>query len=457
MWGAAIHDRSTGIHRPLEAGMLWLQPDDPAQGQPRLIVSLDHCILDPVEMDQIRASIERRAHIDRCHVLICLTHTHGSGWMSRDRSPLPGGDLIGPYLDHLADQLGRLAGELRDRLQPATIQYVTGRCNLAAHRDYFDEAAGRYVCGLNPSGPADDTLLVGRVCAADQTIMAVLVNYACHPTTLAWDNTLLSPDWVGAMREVVRQTTGADCLYLQGASGDLGPREGFVGDIAVADRNGRQVGYAVLSALESIPPVGTDFCYTGSVTSGTEIGIWSHRPHSQAEERSQSVWKWHHFTVDLPYRHDLPEMSQAISQRDHWQAEQAQALADGDHARYQDCRAQVEQRTRQIARLDALVPGKCYPLPIVIGLTGEAVWIFAPGELYQTFQITLRERFPDRTLVVATLCGNWQPGYIPSATTYGYGIYQEQIAATEVGSLEWLIEEVTRHLRRMFASEDALT
>ena len=42
-------------------------------------------------------------------------------------------------------------------------------------------------------------------------------------------------------------------MFLQGASGDTGPRDGFVGDTEVADRNGRQLGYAALSALESIP------------------------------------------------------------------------------------------------------------------------------------------------------------------------------------------------------------
>ena len=82
-------------------------------------------------------------------------------------------------------------------------------------------------------------------------MLGTLVNYACHPTTLAWENTLISPDYVGAMREVVEQHTGAPCLFLQGASGDLGPREGFVGDTAVADRNGRQLGFAALVGARS--------------------------------------------------------------------------------------------------------------------------------------------------------------------------------------------------------------
>ena len=32
------------------------------------------------------------------------------------------------------------------------------------------------------------------------------MNYACHPTTLAWQNTLISPDYVGACEVIERET-----------------------------------------------------------------------------------------------------------------------------------------------------------------------------------------------------------------------------------------------------------
>src|SRR5205823_1797506 len=121
------------------------------------------------------------------------------------------------------------------------------------------------VCGFNPGGPADDTILVARVTAERGALLGTLVNYACHPTTLAWENTQISPDYPGALREVVENATGAPCVFLQGASGDLGPREGFVADPAVADRNGRQLGYAALAALEALPPAGTRFRFKGPV------------------------------------------------------------------------------------------------------------------------------------------------------------------------------------------------
>ena len=154
-----------------------------------------------------------------------------------------------------------------------------GRCGLAANRDFWDAGAGRYACGYNPDGPADDTLLVARATAApDGTCCATLFNYACHPTTLAWDNRLLSPDYVGAAREVLERAFGAPSLFLQGASGELAPRDDYVGDPAVADRNGRQLGYAAAAAIEALPPPATRFAYTGIVASGANLGTWEYRP-----------------------------------------------------------------------------------------------------------------------------------------------------------------------------------
>src|SRR5207244_4306015 len=101
-------------------------------------------------------------------------------------------------------------------------------------------------------------LVVGRVTGVNGNVVATLVNYACHPTTLAWDNLLLSPDFPGAMREVLeRQFSGAPCIFLQGASGELAPREQYTGETAIADAHGRQLAYAALAVLEGMLPPST--------------------------------------------------------------------------------------------------------------------------------------------------------------------------------------------------------
>ena len=446
MWGAASHDRAEAVHRPLLATAMYLAPrlakSSPNDSEPLIVIALDHCILDGAELMAMREAVRDATGVPVSDIHIALSHTHGSGLLSRSRSQLPGGELIGPYLDKLRHDMARLSLAAQQATEPATIVYGHGRCSLAAHRDFFDSQRGHYVCGFNPEGPADDTLLVGRITADSGRVLGVIVNYACHPTTLAWDNRAISPDWIGAMRETVEQQAGAPCLFLQGASGDLGPREGFVGDHAVAERNGREVGYAALSALEKLPPAGTRYAYAGPVLSGTWIGTWRHEPVDEAALGSQLAWESDFVLVDLPYRKDLPTLGRTHADRDRFQAEEREAQGRGDEAAALKFRAQIEQMTRQIARLETLPPGKAYPYPLRLSRLGNALWIFAPGELYQVFQTTLRKRLSPTPVIISTVTDDWQPGYVPARDSYGKGIYQDVISPLAAGSLETLIEAV---------------
>jgi hypothetical protein len=453
MWGAALHEQATGVHRPLAATAMLLEAED---GSGRLLViGIDHCFLEAAEADRMRAAAATGAGIDVGHVHLALSHTHGSAWLSRSRSHLPGGSLIGPYLDHVAAVCRELAAVAVGDLVPATVVYGTARCDLARHRDFWDAATRQIVCGFNPDGSADDTVMLARVVGPEGRTLGTVVNYACHPTTLAWQNTLVSPDYVGAMREVVERETNAPCLFLQGASGDLGPREGFVGDTTVADRNGRQLGFAALSGLEALPRPATAYEYAGPVVSGATLGTWDYRPLAPHELGRQSAFAGRRFTTPLPYRVDLPTRPDSAAALAHWEAEEAAARSAGDSDRVRDAHAHVERMTRQLARLAGLPEGKTYPHPVGVWRLGDALWVFSAGELYQSFQLELRARFPHLTVMVTTICDDWQPGYLPPASAYGYGIYQEVIAAVAPGSVETLLEVVTRECRTLLGGHPA--
>ena len=267
-----------------------------------MLVSIDHCLLWNEEMDALQTAVCRAAGVSSQQLHIAFTHTHGAGLMDPQRANLPGGELIAGYLELLADRVGDAARQAIQAMEPGCIVYGTGRCGLARNRDFWDEASGQFVCGYNPNLPADDTLLVARLADGSGRTVATVVNYACHPTTLAWDNTLVSPDFVGTLRELVENATGAPSLFLQGASGDLGPREGYTGDVAVADRNGRQLGYAALAALESLGRPGMRFEYTGPVVSGATIGTWNYQPLGPTDLAGKRRWRTATLRVDLPYR-----------------------------------------------------------------------------------------------------------------------------------------------------------
>lgn len=450
MWGAAKHERATGIHRPLLATLLWLEPESGNRSQALIVATLDHCLFDAVDITAMQTAVATAAHVTTTQVLIAVSHTHAAGLMSRTRASQPGGELIGPYLDQLAATLAELAKTTAAAIQPATIIYGSGRCNLAKHRDYFDAERQQFVCGLNPTGPADDTVVVAKFIADNSQTIATLVNYACHPTTLAWQNTLISPDYIGALRETIQERTAAPCLFLQGASGDLGPRDGFVGDTTIADRNGSQLAFAALSALESLPEAGTQQVYAGPVVSGATIGTWQHELVPASSRQHHAAWSINQWNSELPYRSDLPTLEAAQTELTTWQQRESGAITVGKTDEAQVAHARVEQAQRQLWKLQSL-PQPNFPLPITLAKFGEAIWLFLPGEHYQPLQVQLRKTFPNQPILVSTITGGWQPGYIPPAEVYGRGIYQEQIAVVAPGSAEQIIAAITERITALTA------
>jgi Neutral/alkaline non-lysosomal ceramidase, N-terminal len=449
MWGAATHDRATGVHRQLTATALVVQSADSAVSvdNEQVVVAVDHCLLWAKEMDALLETVSRMTGLQRSQIAVVFSHTHAAGLMGYERKDLPGGDLIAPYLQSLAQRIGDIVQQARHSIQLVHMTYGTGRCCLAAERDFWDEGSRQFVCGYHPDAPADDTVLIARVTAAAGKHITTIVNYACHPTTLAWQNTLISPDFPGAMREVIEKTTGVPCVFVQGASGDLGPREGFVGDTAVADRNGRHLGHAVLAALEALPPPATRFTYTGPVISGATLGAWAHQPLTEQDLRRLRRWQLRRWTLDLDYRTDVPNREQTEAERTDWQQRETAALAANDPLRARDCRAMIERLTRRLTRLENLPPGRAFPFPITLCRMGDAYWVFVESELYQDFQRGLRERSFGVPIMVATLTNGSRASYLPTADVYGKGIYQESIAVLAPGCLERLRDEIGAQIK----------
>lgn len=447
MWGAAKHERATGIHRPLRATVAVFAAASAPHDELQIVLALDHCVLGAVEHEQLVSYVAKATGQPRGILLVVFSHTHSAGLMGLERASLPGGDLIPDYLRRVGERAADLVNSALASLSSAHIVYGTGRCNLAANRDFYDAATNQFVCGFNPSAPADDTVLLARVTDPAGKLLATIINYACHPTTLAWDNTLISPDYVGALRDLVERETGAPCLFLQGASGDLGPVEGYVGDPAVADRNGRQLAYAALSTFSALPAAGTRFRYTGPVMSGATLGAWAHEALHTDALAAQARWQLWRWNEALPYRSGRPRPAQVEAELKQFQAEEKAAHAAGNPSLAAECRAMAERKTRLLHRLSHLPPGDTFPLQITLWRMGDAFWLCVQGEFYSVFQTELRRRFPAAPIIIATLAADWGASYLPSRETYGKGIYQETIAVVAPGGLEQVLDSVAKRIQ----------
>jgi len=425
-WGAATHLTASGVHRPFAATAAVFEPIT-GDGPTLALVAVDLGWFQYLSDErELRATILRNTGLDEAELLINMSHTHAGANVNSQLADKPGGELIRPYIDDLTGQIGAAILEARAMLAPAWVTYGTGRCALATNRDLWDAESQRFATGYNPEAQADDTLAVARVTGDGGEVRATLFNYACHPTTLAWQNQLLSPDFIGAAREVLENAFEAPALFLQGASGELAPRDDYVGDTAVADRNGRQLGHAAAAAIESLPPAGTRFAYTGIVASGANLGTWEHQPCDAAQVQVSEQLVAHLTHVGLRRKEDLGVVESLTGAAPDSAQEQEKAL-----------------RRRFLS--DALGDGPVYSMPVWAWRLGGALLIAVPNEPYSVFQVELRRRFAGTPLLALGVT-NGTMGYLSPEETYGTGLYQEQQSPFAPGCLEQTIEAAAQAL-----------
>ena len=444
LWGAAQHQTSTGIHRPLYGDVLVFGAV--GDSRPNLVRSqLDLSMLAKSQFEDFRQALSEVSGLPASHIEVTISHTHAAGRFLPDRLKMPGGDLILPYLQQVRDNLQKAYRQAMANYQEVLVTYALGRCSLATNRDYWDEAGNKYVCGFNPDEPADDTVVVARITNLSDRLLNVVVNYGCHPTTLAYQNTLISPDYIGAMREEVERVLKVSCVFLQGACGDLGPRDGLVGDTLVADHNGRQLAFAALSAFESMGPPATDFQYQGPVISGATLGTWAHVPFTNDRLESVAMFGGSADKVALPIK-PKPDRSALQAEMEQWLLRQRTADSLGDAKEARDCGAYAERIRRLLQRLTDFPDEKTYSVRFSIYRMGDAFWVTCSGEPYNLIQTELRRRHPNHIIFFSPLAGDPQISYILSKNRYGKGLYQEETSILAPGGLEILIEAISARI-----------
>lgn len=417
-WGPAATDTSDGVHRPFSLTAMALQAD---AGDLVVLLAVDGTWWRRVDDHaEFRRSVLRELGLAEHQLLVSLSHTHAGPVLCAADRDLPGGELIPAYLATLRTAAIAAGRQAVRNLAPAMLEWTVGRCQLAANRDL--QTGGRPLVGYQPDRIADDTLLVGRLSKPNGTPLATVVNYACHPTTLGWQNTLLSPDYVGALRETVESATDAPCLFLQGASGELAPREQYTGDTSLADRHGTAIGHATLAALSTMPPPGAGWQLTGIVESGAPLAIWTSEPRQLATRLSGTVTE-----VPIPVQ-PIPSWSELAAQ---WSSIDPRSRAE----------RMLRARNLRDGYLDSTTTQVHHPIWTV--LIGDAVLIGHPGEAYSDLQVELRRRFPDRAIVVVNLTNG--PGfvYLPTADAYRRNAYPAWQTPLAQGALELLIDAAT--------------
>jgi neutral ceramidase len=224
MWGyGARHDApSTGVLDPLRARALVL-----AVGPQRLaLVSLD---LGRAPTRHVTAAIRARVRdaAGVSQVFLVASHTHHGPVLELDTWP----DRKDPYTRRLEGKLVDVITEAARTLRPARLGIASREVALNRNRHSH-----------RPDKPVDRELLVLRVEDEAGKPIACAVNFAAHPTMQDVKQRKFSADYPGALAELVEKETGAPCLFLQGAAGDLSTNPGPErGPTAFGQALGREV------------------------------------------------------------------------------------------------------------------------------------------------------------------------------------------------------------------------
>lgn len=204
---AARTGKTTGIHDRLFSK--WIALDD---GQARVVIGGNDIIGFSRSLAvAVRRSVAGAAEVPVRNVHLAATHTHS-----------------GPAAVHLR-RCGKMSPSYVRKLQTTMIE---AGCEAVRNLDGDIEigvAAGSAGAALNrrdpKAGPVDRTVvLVGLRDRRTGKLVSTICNFACHAVVMGEHNCRVSADYPGRVQSLIEQATGAPCMFLNGACGDLNPR-----------------------------------------------------------------------------------------------------------------------------------------------------------------------------------------------------------------------------------------
>ena len=217
-YGNRMGKPSTGVHDPTEARALIID-----NGVEKIaFLTVDHLGFDHGMVERIRMLARQATGIAPDHIFVMSSHTHAGGGAYLEIFPILAGRYDAKVRDFYSERAAQAIINANKNLQPARIAIGAG------------EARGisRFRSSWPPNGPIDPEVGVIRVdSAATGKPVAVLMNFAAHPTVLGGKNFEFSADFVGYARSALERMVGAGvvALFANGAQGTVAPRA-FNGD-----------------------------------------------------------------------------------------------------------------------------------------------------------------------------------------------------------------------------------
>lgn len=385
-WGYYIERVWQQLRDPLYATALVCE----ANSQLVLVLALDLMVIDANFAHRVREQLQRQLGIPPEAVLLTCSHSHNA--------PAAGG-LRG-------------VGACDPRYEQwATKQAVSAAVTAWQSRGPAQLACGSRRCpGLTfnrtrPDGVVDDLLTVARIDHADGRPLAVLVNFAAHPTVMTelgpWD---VSRDVPGEICDQLEaHDPGVVALYLQGACGDTN----FLRSFQSPDRchePANQLAAAAIEILASAQPTTTiEVGYSSSIAQ-LPTRRWTLQEIEQDRCEAQR-------RLD---ENDCTDWQQTLGRSMTNRPADMIARHGGDEAKAVQamCRFHLEWTAEVLPELSSrpeLLETEVQALRI-----GELFIVANAAELFSPFALTLRQSFGAAPLMIACY-SNGRIGYLPDA------------------------------------------
>src|SRR5579872_7081386 len=303
-WSAQVHERAEGVDLPL-----WSTALAASDGSQEIII-VECDLLFPPDgswLAEIRNRISELTGVAQDHIRISASHTHSGPNLSPPWFDA-GAEMIGPYVASLSDKLAGTCFSAHLGMRPVRIAGGKGTCAVNANRRQPWKPE-HPLMAPNLGGFSDHEVGVIRIDADDGRPVATLVNFAAHPTILAWDNRLISTDYPGSVRRTVEGFLGGLCLFLQGAAGDQDTVRDFSCRTEDARWVGRQIGLEAVRVAESIETRPGRRQITRSVESSWTMGVTEWVPDPPADTPVRCISR----KLPLPLWHREPPTAQELA------------------------------------------------------------------------------------------------------------------------------------------------
>jgi len=222
---------------------------------PAVLVTVDNCGVPDNVVEEVASRLKKKTGLKRERLAICATHTHTAPWLDgflpwhyAGKVPAEHRQHIRQYTEQLTDRIEQVALDALAARKPGQLAWAQGSVAFAANRRVIKN--GKWAgFGVNPKGPVDHSLPLLRVTDTQGKLVALLVNYACHGTTLTGRHNQIHGDWQGCAQQYIEADhPGAIALVSTGCGADANPEPR--GQMEMTEKHGRAVADEVNRLLD---------------------------------------------------------------------------------------------------------------------------------------------------------------------------------------------------------------